>query len=489
QFLVESVVLTVLGAAVGLGVAQLGLNALIALAPADIPRLAAAGLDGRVFAFTLGVCGLVALGFGLVPALQARRLDIQDALKAQAGRSVSEGRGGRQFRSGLVVTEVALAVTLVVGAGLLLRSLQALRAVDPGFRTERVLKAQYDLPQTRYGTDFSRWPDLPEITNLHSAFLREVRALPGVESAALASPHPLNAGFTNSFVIVGREAESQDFPEIRLRFVTPGYLRTLDVLLLRGRALDSGDVVGVAPVAMINHTAAERYFADAEPIGQQIRFWGIDRQIVGVIGDERFHGVDSPTDPAAYVPLAQAPQTSGTTLLVRAGRGDPTALAPAIRVRLAELDPQLALYGVEALETTLSASIARPRFTATLLALFAGVAIVLALIGVHAVLSYTMARRAPELGIRLALGASRAQVLRLVVGEGVQLAAFGVALGLLGALAGGRLLASLLFGVSSTDPATFAAVAVLVLATAALASWLPARRALRIDPMRSLRAE
>lgn len=487
QFLVESGVLTALGASAGVGLAYLGLKALIAMAPAGIPRLGEATVNGAVLGYTAGIAVLVTMAFGMLPALHARRLDLQETLKVQSGRRGSEGKGGRRFRSGLVVAEVALAVSLVVGAGLLLRSFWQLQEVDPGFDTEQVLKAQYQLPGTRYPLDFSRWPNEPEITGFHARFLESIRSIPGVEAAAIAGGHPLDPGFTNSFVIVGREAESADFPEIRTRFISPGYLETAGVALLEGRDIRESDDVNAPNVALINRTAAERYFPGGTAIGQEIGFWGANRRIVGIIGDEKFKGLDAPTDPAAYVPLGQNPQQTAS-LLARSD-GDPTALVPEFRRRFAALDPQLALYGVEPLSVTLAESIGRPRFIAVLLSIFAGLAIALALIGVHGVMSYTVAQRRSEVGIRMALGASRGTVMRSVVGEGMTLAGLGLALGLVGALAGSRLLGSLVFGVSTADPATFIAVAVLVLATATAAATVPAWKAARADPAGALRVE
>ncbi|HET7585192.1 MAG TPA: ABC transporter permease [Gemmatimonadaceae bacterium] len=493
QFLVESAVLVLLGSAAGVLVAYAGLRAIVALAPAGIPRLDSASVNGTVLAYAAVLAALVALAFGMLPAVQLRRLDLHGVLTVQSGRRISEGRGGRRVRSSLVVAEVALAVMLVVGAGLLLRSLWRLQAVDPGFDGAHVLKAQYQLPGTRYAMDLQRWPDIPAVTGFHARLLQAVRAIPGVESAAIASASPLDPGFTNSFRIVGREAESEHYPEIRTRFITPGYLHTLGVPLLAGRDIRDGDDARAPSVVLINRTAAERYFGAGAggagtPIGQVIQFWGTPWRIVGVIGDERFRGVDAPPDPAVYAPLAQAPQQS-VTLLVRARGPDPASLAPAVRRALHAADPQLALFGVEPLRATLSESIARPRFSAVLLALFGGVAMALALVGVYGVLGYTVAQRVPEMGIRLALGAARWDVMRVVVGEGIALAAGGVAIGLLAALAGSRILSALVFGVTTTDPATFITVAGAVLLTALLATILPALRATRADPMLALRAE
>jgi putative ABC transport system permease protein len=485
QFLVESLLLTGLGTAAGVFLADRGLKMIVAVAPAGIPRLDVATVDGRVLAFTAGIAALVAVAFAMLPVLYARRLDIQRALQTQPGRRVSEGRGGRRFRSALVVAEVALAVSLVIGASLLLRSFWQLRAVDPGFRTGNVLKAEYQLPASRYPMDYSVYPNFPRINSFHAELLREVRALPGVRAAALTARHPLDAGFTNSFAIIGREAESADFPEIRTRIITPGYLETLGIPLIAGRDLRDGDDVAATPVILVNRAAVDRYFGGGDPLGQQIAFWGTPRQIVGVIGDEKFSGVQNAAEPAVYAPYPQAPQSSATIVL--RAEGDPVALIPAVRERLRARDAQLALSGAEPLATTLASTIAQPRFTAVLLGLFAGVAILLALIGVHGVLSYTVAQRTHEMGIRVALGASRGEVVRMVVGEGMALAGIGIALGVVAAFAFSRVLAGLLFGISATDGATFIAVVGAITAVALLASYLPARRATSVSPMVALR--
>ena len=487
QLLTESLVVTFVGAAAGVLLAVAALETLVALAPSSIPRLGEVAVNGRVLAFTAGITSLVAVAFGIFPVIQARRTDVRAALQEGGGSRTSESRRARRLRAVLVVSEVALAVALVIGAGLLLRSLRELRRVDPGFRTAEVLKAEYQLPATRYPMDFARWPALTEISRFHAELLRQVQALPGVEAAALAGDDPLAPGITNSFRIVGRDAESESFPEIRTRFITPSYLETMGVPLFAGRAFRDGDDTGSPRVALLNRAAAERYFSGADPVGQQLGFWRVDWRVVGVIGDERFHGPDRESEPAVYVPLAQAP-VDHATLLVRT-RGEPVSVVPAVRRVVRELDPQVPLYGVEPLEATLQGTMARSRFVTVLLGLFGGLAILLALVGLHGVLGYTVAQRVPELGIRMALGATRGDVLRLVVGEGVRLAALGVLAGLAAALVGSRLLSSFLFGVPGTDPVTFAAVTLGALGAAAVACWLPARRATSVDPMRVLRAE
>jgi predicted permease len=487
QFLVESLVLTALATVLAIVLAWRGVNLIVALAPADVPRLGQVGVDLRVLGFTAGVGVLVAIAFGMIPVAYARRLDLQRFLREQPGPRVSEGAAGRRFRSALVVVEVALAVSLVIGTGLVLRSFWSLRGVDPGFVATGVLKAEYQLPAATYPTDYSNYPDWPRISGFHAALLREVRSLPGVRSAALSARHPLDAGFTNSFLIVGREAESADFPEIRTRMVSPDYLRTLAVPLLAGRDLREGDDATAPPVVLVNRAAVDRYFAGGDALGREIRFWGFDRRIVGVIGNEKFSGLANDAEPAVYAPRAQAPQAR-VALLVRADT-DPRTLAGPVRTRVSSLDADVALHGVEPLDVTLSRSIAEPRFTAVLLTLFGGLAVVLALGGVYGVLSYAVTQRTREVGIRVALGASRGGVIGMVVRHGMRLALAGIVIGLLGAAAGTRLLGGLLFGVSATDAMTFATVVAGVAMAALAATVVPALRATRVTPMTALRAE
>jgi predicted permease len=484
-FLTEGLLLALAGGAGGVLLAVLGTDVLLSLAPAGIPRLDAVGVDAGVLAVTLIVSTAVGIAFGLVPVLQARRVDLQTALRTDAGKSAGPGR----LRSVLVVTELALAVVLVIGAGLMLSSFWQIRQVDPGFRAEGVLKAEFQLPESRYPVDFSVWPDFREMHAFNAALLERAAALPGVEHAALASSHPLHRGFTNSFSIVGSDIDSSDVGEISLRFVSPGYFHTVRVPVARGRGFNAGDATDSAPVAIVNEAAAKRLFPDRDPLGQRIVYWGDERRIVGVVANEKFHGLTAAAPMAVYTPLAQTPPAGRSeALLVRTG-ARPDSLAAAVRAAIRETDAELAVFGVEPLRETLGQSIAERRFTMLLLGLFAGVAIVLAAVGIHGVLSYVVARRTPEIGLRMALGASRGHVLGAVMMQGARLAVAGLALGIAGALVGGRLLESQLYGVTSTDPLTFAAVSAGVLGVALLSCWFPARRATTIDPMTALREE
>jgi putative ABC transport system permease protein len=488
QFLVESALLTLAGAGLGLAFAFLGLHLLLALAPGGIPRLSEVAVNARVLGITLALSALVAVVVGLVPAFQARRADLQATLKEEAGRSAATDPGRSRLRSLLVVAELALAVMLLVGAGLLLKSFWLLHQVDPGFRAGGVLKAEFQLPASRYPRDFSTWPKWREQHRFFAQLAQRVKALPGVESVAVAGNHPLDAGFTNSFYVVGRREEAKDWPEISIRRVGPGYFRTLDLPLVRGRLFADGDDAAAPPVLLVNEEAARHFFAGREPLGQKVFFWGIEWNVVGIVGNERFHGLAETAPPAVYAPLAQAPSADGSASLLVRVQGDPAALARPVRAAVRELDPALAVFGVEPLERTLADSIGQQRFTVLLLTVFAALALVLAVVGVYGVLSYVVAQRAPEMGIRMALGASPREVVRLILRQGARLALLGLGLGLAGAFVVTRFLRSLLFGVGATDPVTFAAVLAFVFAAAVLASWLPAHRATQADPMVTLRA-
>jgi predicted permease len=374
----------------------------------------------------------------------------------------------------------------MAGAGLLIKSLWRIYQVDPGFRAEGVLKAEFQLPSS-YPQRRSEWPRWPEIRRFGAEVRGKVAALPGVTSVAVAGAHPLEAGYTSSIAVVGREAEARDWPEPSIRMVDPGYLATMRVPLLEGRALSDADDLTAPPVVAINEAARKRFFGALPALGQRIDMWGAHRTIVGVYADERFHGLAEAASPALYLPSGQAPIPNGS-ILVRV-EGDPAAFAPALRRAVREIEPGLVLSGVEPLVETVSQSVAQRRFTMLVLGAFATVALLLAMVGVHGVLSYTVAERNREIGIRMALGADRDEVGRLIVGQGARLALGGIGIGVLGSLGVSRLLSALLYGVRPGDPATLVSVALALGGVALLASWLPARRAARVDPMVVLREE
>lgn len=336
------------GGLIGLLLALWGLDLLLPLAPADIPRISSVGIDRWVLSVTLAISVLVGLAFGIVPVLQARRFDLQSALQGQVGRTTSAGRERTRLRSALVVSELALAVVLVAGAGLLIKSFWRLQQVNPGFRAEGVLKMEFQLPSSRYPVSFSTWPNFREIHRFNEALLSRLTVLPGVESAAIAGNHPLDAGFTNSFVVVGREAEARNWPEISIRRVTPGYFRTVGVSLIQGRLLQDSDGTSANPVLLINKAAARRFFPSRNPLGQQIGFWGSARTIVGVVGNEKIHGVTEPDPLAVYAPLAQMPSMNGAESLLLLVNGDPASMVSAVRAAVREQDPALAIFGVAA---------------------------------------------------------------------------------------------------------------------------------------------
>jgi putative ABC transport system permease protein len=487
QFVVESLMLSLLAAVIGILFARLSLRGLIAVLPADLPRADLVTVDWLVLSLAVALASVVGVVFGVAPAMQARRLNVQGVLKAEADRTASASRSRQLTRSSLVVAEVAISFVLVIGAALLVRTVLALRAVDPGFDSRNVLRMEFQLPASRYPADYSVYPRWPRHQRLYTELQADLERIPGVVSSALAAAHPLAEGFTNSFVIVGREAESATQPEIHVRAVTSGYVRTLGVRLLDGRDLEPSDGADQPAVALINEAAARRFFPAGDAIGRQLSFWGVTREIVGIIGNERFQGLTAESPPAVYLSLVQAPMATGSVLVRTAG--DPMGVATAVRSAVRAVDPELAVFDVATLDQTVLRSISRERSTMLLLATFAAVALLLALVGVHGVLAYTVSQRTRELGVRVALGASRWNVLGLVLRQGIVLSLAGILIGLLAALAGTRLLGGILWGVKATDPLTWAAVTALMLVVAALACWFPARRAVRIDPVQALRAE
>ncbi|MEO6447029.1 MAG: ABC transporter permease [Gemmatimonadaceae bacterium] len=485
QFAVEGAVLVFAGAVLGTLLAFVAVDVLRALAPATIPRADELRLDLGVLAFIAAISVVIAMFFGLLPTLHARRLNLQSALRAE-GRGSSGDRRQRALRSSLVVAELAMATTLTIAATLLIRSLWTLQGVDPGFDAQHVLKAEFNLPATRYPQNFAQFPNWPERFRFQQELSTRIAAMPGVESVALATANPMDAGFTSSIRVVGREEEGQGWPEPSIRTVSASYFSTLRVPLRAGRDFTAADDAVASPVVLVNESARARYFEGREPLGAQVRLWGANRTVIGVVGNERFKGLATDVPPAVYLPLTQVPMPSA--VLVRM-KGDAALAAPLVRSVVHDIDPELALYGVEPLTDTIRGTMAQRRFTMLVLSAFALAALTLAAVGVHGVLSYAVAQRTREIGIRVALGADLGRVRRLIFSDGARLAGFGIGIGLVGAFILSRAMRTLLFGVGASDPASFVGVSALLLGVAIAACWMPARRAGRVDPIEALRAE
>ncbi len=486
QFAVEGAVLVGAGLALGTIFAVATVDLLRAMAPATLPRADQLRLDPVALAATAAISVGIAFVFGLLPTLYARRANLASALQSDA-RGAAGGTRQRRLRSALVVSELAMATTLTIVAALLIRSLWTLQSVDPGFEADRVLKAEFQLPLSRYPQDFSRFPDWPERQRFARDVIARLEAMPGIEAVAMATANPMDAGFTSSILVVGRETEAAGWPEPSIRTASSGYFATMRVPLRAGRVFEASDDAAAPPVVVINESARSRFFEDHAPLGAQVFLWGRPRTVIGVVGNERMKGLATDAPPAVYLPLAQAPTPSA--ILVRTAGADPASAVPLVRQAVREVDPQLALFGIEPLTETIQGTLAQRRFTMLVLITFAVAALVLAAVGVHGVLSYTVAQRTREIGIRVALGADLGRVRALVLGDGLRMAAIGVALGVAGALALARVLESLLFGVRGWDVSTFASVALLLGLVAVGASWFPARRAARVDPVEALRGE
>jgi predicted permease len=486
QFLAESALLTGMGAAAGIVLAYAGHRLLLAWAPAGIPRVESIAIDTRVLLVTLGLSVLVAVIFGVLPALQAIRGGFTGLASGSQGRGASAGRPHTRFRSALVVAQLTLAIMLLAGAGLLIQSFWKLSQVDPGFETRQVIKADFQLPSNypQRMSDFPRWM---EIRRFAETTRDRLGAMPGVQAVSIVGNNPLEAGYTSSIVVVGREAEANDWPEPSIRFMDPGYLSVTRGRVVEGRALTTSDGLEAPPVVMINEAARKRFFEGRPALGERIGLWGQPRTVVGVLADERIHGLATTPTPAVYLPTGQAPVPSGS-IMVRVA-GDPVAFAPTLRRTMREIEPALVLAAVEPLTETMAKSNAERRFTMIVLGVFAAVSLLLAVIGVHGLLSYTVAQRTRELGIRMGLGADRHRVRSLVLGQGIRLTVIGTLLGVLGAFATTRVLTSLLYGTSPADPIAIGSAILLLAGVTLIASWMPARRAAATDPAVVLRAE
>jgi putative ABC transport system permease protein len=485
QLLTESALLATLGGAAGLALAKWGMDLLLKLAPQDLPRMSDVALDGRALAFTAAVTLLTGLIFGLVPALQSSRPNLNETMN-ETGRGSTEGRRRQLVRGALVALEVASALVLLVGSGLLIKSFWRLQQVDPGFNPDNTLTLSVSLPRSKY-------PEEPQQVAFFQQLLEKVRALPGVQAAGATNPLPMAGDTVLGFVVQGRPPLPPGAGQSTNYYsVSADYFKAMGIRLLRGRLISERDTKEAPHVAVINETMAKKIFPDEDPIGKRITF--DDREanpdwyeIVGVVGDVKQYGLDQATPMQTYEPYTQ--QTYPFMTLVARASGDPTTLTAAIRNAVLELDKEQPIANVRTLDRILSASTAQQRFSALLLGVFAAVAMSLAAVGIYGVLSYAVTQRTPEIGIRMALGAARGDVLRLVVGAGMRLALLGVAVGLVVAFGLTRLMSALLFGVSPTDPMIFGLIPLLIVIVALLACWVPARRATKVDPMIALRAE
>jgi putative ABC transport system permease protein len=484
QLLTESLLLACAGGLLGLLLAVWGVDLLSSFIPQDVPRFDQTNLDLPVLGFTLGASLLTGILFGLAPAVHSARLDMNDSLK-EGGRGATEGRGRNRVHSLLVVTEVALSLVLLIGAGLLVRSFIKLRNTDPGFDPRNTLTASLSLAPVRYAKD-------EQVNQFYDQLIERVRALPGVEAVGAVAPLPLSGnGMSYSFIITDRpEPPPGQGLSASARFVTPGYFRAMGIPLRRGRLFTEQDRADAPAVLVVNDAFARRYFSGEEVLGKRLRlgFGRLEGEIVGVVGDVRGNSLSTPGIPEYYIPQSHA-ASGDMSLVVRTSTTDPAALTPAVRDVVRQMDKDQPLYEVRTMGALVSRSMARQRFSTTLIGVFAALALALAAVGIFSVMSYSVAQRRHEIGIRMALGAQSRDILRMVLGRGMTLTLVGVGLGLAASYGLTRLMSSLLFGVSATDPLTFGGVAVLLASVALLACYAPARRATKVDPMVALRHE
>jgi putative ABC transport system permease protein len=488
QLLTEAILLSVVGGAAGLVVAYLGVPALVSVLPESqlnaMPFLKSLRIDSSILTFSFALSFLTGLLFGLAPALQSSRLDLNEALK-EAGRNASAGSGQR-LRSALVVSEIALAVVLLVGAGLMLKSLFNLLQVNVGFRTENLLTMTIVAPAQKYEENSRQ-------INFNDQLTERVRAIPGVVSAGTVNILPLNAGNTTRFVVEGDPIPppGQEI-EANIRTVNDTYFQTLGIPLLAGRMFDQRDTADKPGVVIIGKSVADKVFAGRDPIGRQINYSSYPGQgdlIVGVVGDVKITGLDEAIKPVLYYPFRQSSSTFG--MLVVRTNADPNAMVSSVRTEIRNLEPDVAIFNVRSMERMLSetpASFMR-RFPALLISIFAGVAVLLASIGIYGVVSYSVSQQTHYIGVRMALGATPSAIVKMVLKQGLLLAVLGVGLGVIAALGLMRLLDTLLFNVTTYDAGTFLIVVSALFVVALMACYLPARRATKVDPLVALRYE
>jgi putative ABC transport system permease protein len=484
QLLTESLILSLMAGALGLLLAFWLVDVMVAFSPAGTPRIDEVAIDKTVLGFTFLVAVATGLLFGLVPALETTKPDFGQSLRE--GKGTDAASGGSVVRNTLVVVEVALALMLLIGAGLLIKSFAKLLDVDPGFNPSNVLTLQLNLPRTRY-------PEGQHIAAFYAELIGRVKSLPGVESVGAASSLPLGGLYTDaSFFVEGRPAPPPgEEPAAWYSIVTTDYFKTMGMRMVSGRSFDDRDHAKAPEVIVINETMARRYWPDEDPVGKRVMTGNMNnpvrREIIGVIADVKHFGIDADARPTMYFSQTQIPRRV-LTIAVRTSV-EPTSLVAAVRTQVSGLDKELAISNISSMQELVAASIAPSRLIMLLLTVFAGLALVLAAVGIYSVIAYGVTERTREIGIRMALGAQAADVLKLIVGRAAILAFVGVALGIGGAFAVTRFMKSLLYEVDAFDPLTFASISLLLVGVALFASYIPARRATKVDPMVALRYE
>ncbi len=487
QLLIETLLLALLGGAAGLLFAWWSTDALVAFGPADLPRLKEIQVNGAVVAFTFGIALLTSLIFGLIPALQASRSQIEQSLRETSRGST--GARGHRLRSAFVVSQFALSLVLLVGAGLLIRSFASLSAVQPGFDPNGVLTFWQALPKARYDNSQKK-------VQFFDQLMTKLKALPGIEETGMVSPMPFGGDDSHrTFTIVGQPAPPQGMEPSASRLTTNGsYFHTMHIPMQSGRTFDAGDKEKTAPVMMINAAFAEKYFPQQNPLGQRVNV-GADpangeppREIVGVVGTTKHNSLAEDEVPEFYIPFSQNPDNY-TEIVLRTNSAELSGAEAMIRRAVHEIDGQQFVPEVRPLRCLISRTLAQSRFNTGLLGAFAAVAMLLAAIGIYGVIAYSVAQRTREIGIRMALGAQRHQMLAMILRQSLTMAAIGIVVGLLGAFAATRLLSALLFGVGATDLVTYGVVILLLGAAALFAGFVPARRAMKVNPVIALRYE
>ena len=490
QFFIEGLLLSLMGTVLGIALAKFGIDLILRLIPPQFPRFSQTQLDLRVLGFTIALSLVTCLAFGLIPAWQASKPDLQGTLE-QGRRIAGPGAKRQRLRQLLVVFQISLAVMLVISAGLLVKSFWRLQQVDPGFKPDKVLSLTLSLPGSRYA-------DTKQINAFYNKLIEGISGLQGVESAAIAYDHPLQANWVDAFSIEGRPVPHLgEWPSANFNPVSWDYFRTVGTQILSGRAFTAQDDSDHPGVAIVNEAFVRRFFHHEKVLGQRLglsapaRIWKNQRltsfEIVGIARDVKSAGLNVDADPAYYVPANQAPLTD-MTILVRT-RNDPTALTPALRNAVLSIDPNQPIANISTMEKIVADSIAQPRLSMWLMGLFGALALLLAAVGIYGLLSYAVTQRTQEMGIRMALGARGRNLFSLILKQGLGLVLIGQVFGLIGALALTRVIRTLLFGVTPTDATTFVVVSAVLAGVALLACYFPARRATKVDPLVALRYE